>query len=43
MIAAPKTLSPTTGPGSNFDSADKTGLVNPAVLIGGGALPTIAN
>ena len=41
MIAAPKTLS-TTGP-ITINSSDKTGLVNPAVQIGGGALPTIAN
>ena len=43
MIAAPKTLSPTAGPGSNFDSSDPTGLVSPIAQIGAGALPTIAN
>ena len=43
MIAAPKTLSPTKVLEVTLILADPTGLVNPAVLIGGGALPTIDN
>ena len=38
MIAAPKTLSV-----DNINSSDPTGLVNPLVQIGGGALPTLGN